>query len=99
MLSPGAELELTQAFHRADYQAFDECNDYSFDPTARDFVTSPRIVVLQDATVVWGAIPKGAYDLAATDADAGVSDAKRDARGGSADASRGDASSDGESPR
>jgi hypothetical protein len=86
-LSSGGTIELNPGFHKTDYQAnFNECNDYSYDPTASSYKDNPRIAVFRNGTLIWGAPPaaptaEGGTDGAPNDAatDGAVPEASTDA--------------------
>jgi hypothetical protein len=68
-LASGGTLELHPGLHQDNYQAnFNECNDYSYDPTATSLKENPRIAVFRNGTLIWGAPPVASTPDGGTDA-------------------------------
>jgi len=58
MLAPGQQSgEVQTRYNKSDYGAYDETNDYSFDPTKTALTDWDRVTLYQNGTLVWGVEP------------------------------------------
>jgi len=72
----GEKIKINPAFHTTDYQQkLNECNDYSFDPSATSLKDNPRIAVYLNGILIWGTTPAGSTPDAGAEA---ASDASSD---------------------
>jgi len=57
-IAPGGNSgEVQTRIQRTDFTAYNEANDYSFDPTKTAFTDWTRVTLYQNGTLVWGTEP------------------------------------------
>jgi len=49
--------EIQARYNKSDYGAYDETNDYSFDPTKTAFATWDKVTLYSNGTLIWGTQP------------------------------------------
>lgn len=49
--------EIQARYNKSDYAAYDEANDYSFDPTKTALTTWDKVTLYHNGTLVWGMEP------------------------------------------
>ena len=58
LVAAGQTQAILMRVNKADFSAYDEPSDYSYDGTSSAFTDAPRITVYRKGTLVWGAEPR-----------------------------------------
>ncbi len=57
MLKPGENVEVKARFHRGEWTAYTQTNDYSFDRISKEYVDNSKITVYQSGNIIQGMEP------------------------------------------